>query len=1028
MTGTVDWDVRLYEYRSLAKRFLAPFAYSPVETLVAEAGLDHFADPGNELGNLSDEGSLCTLDGKGEWIKVTEDASGRPLWYNTVTLRVVTDLEHLEYASEGGTVHEAVDPEFAVMNELHSSAVVLHVTEAWKGQIQKIRARHFFSEEVREKLDQVNMDMEGLVEVVQEEEKTAGQTDVDVIVSSCITKCDFSNINVDGFRTRITRTMAHGEFLYPDFHFPRFYSHSPLPMSHLAPISCDVTLCEDLFKLFGTKSIRLQLKANDTANAVIEDILSKSPDHVDLEKYVLKGLGLEDYMDGDEIMFFYEYVRQCLRRRVTVNLVLTEYPDEPLPSHDIQTNQDSYRVKADTDLPVLLADDFRGLSVENVPWDEIDVLPLTECKWPYRVKILGVDYSSNATAPLLSNSIGGLAIKTFIYHGTEIFAPSVLQTEYIALSEHPRWNAYLRPSKSVSFKYSILPRESRICFILTGASVEHKEEDVPLAWVSLPMIDQFGQLVRGTNSLKMWPITHETNVGGGFEFVFRGCTTDNMDTSLGIHPTMVTVEFDKFALPVVAPFVEPFREPNAKVVGTVKPLSKLSRKIRSRMDSLVQVDPLYSISEDDRTALWEARHHLVKFPEALPRFLQAVDWFSPEHRHEAHRMLNLWAPPKTPVSAIELLDVRYADYSVREYAVNCLRILQDDELHLFLLQLVQTLMFESYHDSPLSRFLIERALLSPFTVGHPLFWHLKAECVNPQFTERYALLLEEYLSFAGFHTKELRKQVEVMKVLTRISGQVLQLCREKDKTESEIMNIYRERLEELNERYLSDMGSFRIPLNPKWKVSTLVVSKCRYMSSKMVPLYLVFKNEDPDGEEIKVIFKSGDDLRQDILTLQLLQVMDKIWLSEGIDMRLTPYTCVAMGHNNSGKGVGMIEVVLNSDTTSTIQVKYGGGAMGALRMEPLAKYIEDFNRDASDYQQAVQNFINSCAGYCVATFVLGIGDRHNGNIMLTQDGHLFHIDFGHFLGNFKSKFGINRERAAFVLTPEMVPITFARPC
>lgn len=29
------------------------------------------------------------------------------------------------------------------------------------------------------------------------------------------------------------------------------------------------------------------------------------------------------------------------------------------------------------------------------------------------------------------------------------------------------------------------------------------------------------------------------------------------------------------------------------------------------------------------------------------------------------------------------------------------------------------------------------------------------------------------------------------------------------------------------------------------------------------------------------------------------------------------------------------------------------------------------------------------------------------------------IDFGHFLGNFKYKFGIRRERAAFVFTPEM---------
>jgi hypothetical protein len=73
--------------------------------------------------------------------------------------------------------------------------------------------------------------------------------------------------------------------------------------------------------------------------------------------------------------------------------------------------------------------------------------------------------------------------------------------------------------------------------------------------------------------------------------------------------------------------------------------------------------------------------------------------------------------------------------------------------------------------------------------------------------------------------------------------------------------------------------------------------------------------------------------------VQLIRVMDKLWRSEGLDLRLTPYRCIAtwpMG--------GILEIVRESMTTADIQKRYGGRFVGAFRDDTFQRWIREVRR------------------------------------------------------------------------------------
>uniref|UniRef100_A0A671T910 phosphatidylinositol-4,5-bisphosphate 3-kinase n=1 Tax=Sinocyclocheilus anshuiensis TaxID=1608454 RepID=A0A671T910_9TELE len=569
-----------------------------------------------------------------------------------------------------------------------------------------------------------------------------------------------------------------------------------------------------------------------------------------------------------------------------------------------------------------------------------------------------------------------LVVQAGLFHGSELLCKVVTSNEVSVCSE-PVWDQKLEFDISVSD----LPRMSRLCIALYGViektkkrptKKKNKSSDCPLAWVNTMVFDYKDQLKTGEFSLSTWPSVPDLlNPMGTVE------KNPNIDSTAGLL----------------------IRFPNIRPHPLYYPPIEKHLKLREIVDNKNYTE----FFEDEKELLWKLREEVrQRYPESLPKLLLITKWNKHEDVAQMVGLLRKW-PELPAIHALELLDYSFPDPHARSFTIRCLRKLRDDELFQYLLQLVQVLKYESYLDCDLTCFLLERALANK-KIGHFLFWHLRSEMHVSSVSLRFGLILEAFCRGSIFHIKNLMKQNEALNKMKALNDFVKSGSQKATRIQTtEDMKVCIKQ-----DTYMEALSDVVSPLNPSIVLCELCADKCKFMDSKMKPLWLMYKNK---YDTLGIIFKNGDDLRQDMLTLQMIQLMDVLWKTEGLDLRMLPYGCLSTGNKT-----GLIEVVKNSDTIANIQRNNSNSAATAAFTNLTPRHSPD------KLDQAIEEFTLSCAGYCVATYVLGIGDRHSDNIMIRETGQLFHIDFGHFLGNFKSKFGINRERVPFILTYDFVHV------
>ncbi|KAL0208793.1 hypothetical protein P9112_011380 [Eukaryota sp. TZLM1-RC] len=276
-----------------------------------------------------------------------------------------------------------------------------------------------------------------------------------------------------------------------------------------------------------------------------------------------------------------------------------------------------------------------------------------------------------------------------------------------------------------------------------------------------------------------------------------------------------------------------------------------------------------------------------------------------------------------------------------------------------------------------------------FEIMTQLFWLLRSEekrlveaNISNELVTFYRKVRRSLIKkLKSTQVEHLFKQKDLVMWIRNVAQNAKSSSKVKDVTEPSTPGSFHEQVSQLAQKVRNLTQSSSSPTSslslPFLRKTTITgVGDVKVFSSAMKPVFVSFISKSKSG----LIYKIGDDLRNDYFSLSLMQLMDEILLDAGayLTSPLVKYDVIPTGLNE-----GLIEAIPDVSSMSAID-----------NLEEILK----------DSDELMANFIESLAVNVIMTFIIGVGDRHLDNILFQyHSGKVIHIDFG-FICDLDPKF------------------------